>query len=217
VDDLVEFQKAACYFREFLAKGHKDLGRTGPTCPFVPLALKKDSLYLGVVRTEGPTKRRQAMAAARQFLTRYGQLEPRQGKFEVYKAVLLIFPNCPIEHAHDVIDKVQAELKPEFIKQGLMLGEFHLRNNASGLRNPAFFPLRTPTPCLAIRRIVPSDLVFLDMSKYEAATRRSFLRSYLERFEGEGAEALPAKDRKLVAQAREALEKELAAQQGGGA
>jgi hypothetical protein len=42
---------------------------------------------------------------------------------------------------------------------------------------------RTPTPCLAIRRIVPSDIAFLDISKYEPAIRVQFLKSYLEQFE----------------------------------
>ena len=37
----------------------------------------------------------------------------------------------------------------------------HRHNNASGLRNPGFYPLRTPLPSLAVRRIVPTDLVFL--------------------------------------------------------
>ena len=65
-----------------------------------------------------------------------------------------------------------------------MLGEFHKRNNASGLRNVDFYPLRTPTPALAIRKIVPTDFVFLDMDKYDAGTRVDFLTSYLVQFEG---------------------------------
>ena len=55
----------------------------------------------------------------------------------------------------------QAALKEEFVSRGLMLGEFHLLNNASGLHNPEFFPLRTVCPAMAIRHMVPSDFVFL--------------------------------------------------------
>ena len=40
-----------CYIREFLAKPHPLLGRSGPTCPFVPTALRLDSIYTAVVRT----------------------------------------------------------------------------------------------------------------------------------------------------------------------
>jgi hypothetical protein len=38
-EDIKEYQQAICYFREFLAKGHADLGRRGPICPFVYDAL----------------------------------------------------------------------------------------------------------------------------------------------------------------------------------
>lgn len=183
-EDLREYQEAICYFREFLAKGHADLGRRGPICPFVPKALKQDLLYLSVVRTGGkPTTVKEVEGAAKQFLTRYSQLEPRQGRMEVYKAVLLIFPDVSLSRASECIDQVQATLKPEFVRQGLMIGEFHKNNNASGLRNPDFFPLRTPTPCLAIRRIVATDLAFLDLSKYARDVREEFLECYLRQFD----------------------------------
>ena len=99
-----------------------------------------------------------------------------------------------------------------------MIGEFHTRNNASGLRNPNFYPLRTPTPALAIRRIVPSDLAFLDMSKYDADTRVQFLKSYLKQFEGGCVMAdkkMSAADKTSITEAKQALVKareELAAE-----
>ena len=86
-----------------------------------------------------------------------------------------------------------------------MIGEFHARNNAAGLRNPHFFPLRTPSPCLAIRRIVPTDLAFLDMDKYAADVRVAFLNAYLEQFAG--AKKLNATERSAVAEAEAALVK----------
>ena len=60
-----------------------------------------------------------------------------------------------------LIDEVQQELKGKFIEKGLMIGEFHKANNSSGLRNPNFYPLRTPYPCLAIRYMVASDIAFM--------------------------------------------------------
>ena len=48
----------------------------------------------------------------------------------------------------------------------LYTGEFHKYNNTSGLRNAEFYPLRTPTPCIAIRHMVPTDLAFMALDKY---------------------------------------------------
>ena len=42
-----------------------------------------------------------------------------------------------------------------------MIGEFHMVNNKSGLRNKNFYPLRTPYPSLAIRHMVSSDIAFM--------------------------------------------------------
>ena len=71
---------------------------------------------------------------------------------------------------------LQAALKEEFVSRGLMLGEFHLLNNASGLHNPDFFPLRTVCPALAIRHMVPSDLVFLSGEQVRAVRRCGAVR-----------------------------------------
>ena len=72
--------------------------------------------------------------------------------------------------------------KPFYVRQGLMLGEFHNRNNSPGLRNKNFYPLRTPLPCLAIRHMVPTDIAFLDVDSYELDLRIAFLQSFLKVF-----------------------------------
>ena len=177
-----------CYMREFLAKAHPLVGRSGPVCPFVPAALRFNSLYFSVVKTSHLKFNKvlqKVESITRSFVTRFGKLEPTSGRKVAYKAVVLVFPDVTLEMAPDVIDNVQLKLKPEFVANGLMIGEFHKHNNACGLRNPDFYPLRTPSPALAIRRIVPTDLVFLSPSKYAPELRLKFLTSYLTQFEGD--------------------------------
>jgi hypothetical protein len=40
------------FVKNFLGKKHPDIGRKGPVCPFVPVSLRKDTLYLSVVKTQ---------------------------------------------------------------------------------------------------------------------------------------------------------------------
>lgn len=87
-----------------------------------------------------------------------------------------------LANAPNLIDGVQLALKPQFVAKGLMIGEFHLANNATGLHNNNFYPLRTPYPSLAIRNMVPADLVFLSLDQYPPALRVNFLESYLSNF-----------------------------------
>ena len=116
------------------------------------------------------------------MIERFKHLEPTTGPKAQYKAIILIFPFISLEEAPEMIDGLQKKLKPLFVSEGLMVGEFHKLNNACGLHNDSFFPLRTPTPCLAIRNMVPSDIVFLNGAEFSADTRRRMISRYLEKF-----------------------------------
>ena len=59
---LNEFQVMMCYIRNFLAKAHPCVGRKGPVCPFVPQSLRRNTLYMGIVRTGENTKREQIIS-----------------------------------------------------------------------------------------------------------------------------------------------------------
>merc|ERR1719419_1206385 len=182
--EMAALLKTCCYLREFLAKPHPLVGRKGPVCPFVPGSLRMDAMYLAVVCSDNKrtTTFEEVEEVARSFVERFHSLEPRTGKKAAYKAVVLIFPDIPLAKAPEIIDRVQLKLKPEFVSKGLMIGEFHKNNNACGLRNTNFYPLRTPIPSLAIRCIVPTDLVFLSPTKYAPRLRIQFLKSYLKQF-----------------------------------
>ena len=71
-------------------------------------------------------------------------MEPTKGAARAFKAAIFIFPDITLDQTSECIDGVQEICKPFYVRQGLMLGEFHLRNNSSGLRNKFFYPLRTP-------------------------------------------------------------------------
>ena len=76
------------------------------------------------------------------------------------------------------------------------------RTFSAGLQNEHFYPLRTPIPSLAVRCIVPTDLVFLSPKKYAPRLRIEFLRSYLKQFEGDQSKAA----QKAVREAMQLLE-----------
>ena len=63
-----------------------------------------------------------------------------------------------------------------------MIGEFHMLNNSSGLRNPCFFPLRTPYPCIAMRYMVATDPAFMTPQECSDQTKSEFLKGYINNF-----------------------------------
>jgi len=171
------------------------LGRKGPTCPFVPKALKISSMRLAVIRSGAAPSMAEMSELVSGFIDVFERLEPTSGPQAVFKALLLLFPDVPLESAPMLIDGTQAMLKEAFVEKGLMLGEFHLANNSSGLHNPQFYPLRTICPTLAIRHMVPQDLVFLTGDQYPPARRIAFLRSYVGKMaDAKGSKAHTDKD-----------------------
>lgn len=196
--DLPYLIQTSDWIRSFLAKPHPDLGRSGKVCPYIPLALKSETIQLAVIRPQNFVDQ-EIEQIVKNYRDIFLQTEPTVGEASIYKVFLLIFPELKIEDTPTLIDEVQKKLKPLFVEAGLMLGEFHMRNQSTGLHNPNFYPLRSPIPMLAIRFMVEYDLPFLKILSDEPQLRIKYLETYLQRF------ANQFKDEKNYHQAVQAL------------
>ncbi len=170
-------EATVAWVRKFLARPHPDLGRAGPVCPFTPMALELDTIWMVEVKesTPDPLAIEAVMQKCRQV---FMETEPRNGPLAINKVFMVVFSGMTAGDA-PWIDTMQAKLKPGFVDIGLMLGEFHSDNETPGLRNEAFRPLRSPIPMLVIRHMVESDLPFLKRENDKPEVRISYLRSYL--------------------------------------
>ncbi len=191
---LIEIQQ---WIKNFLTKPHPNLGRSGPVCPYVPHALKTNSIQLGVIRAQN-LQLEEIEQLVLSYKDIFLKIEPRNKETELTKTILLIFPDIKLEDTPRLIDNVQQNLKEFFVDAGLMLGEFHKRNYSPGLHNSNFYPLQSPIPILAIRFMVESDLPFLVTSN-NLELRVKYLTAYLRHFEKEN------KDSENVKNARHAL------------
>ncbi|MBW4692920.1 MAG: hypothetical protein KME27_14290 [Lyngbya sp. HA4199-MV5] len=186
------------WVKNFLGRPHPDLGRSGPVCPFVPRALQLDTIRLAVIHTQAMGQA-QVEEIVRCYRDQFLELEPKSGELAFYKAIMLVFPDVSPEQAPELIDAVQQKLKPFFVEQGLMLGEFHQHNETPGLHNPDFRPLRSPIPMLAIRFMAESDLPFLERISDQPQLRVRYLQAYLNRMSS------IIKDESKLSHARSAL------------
>jgi hypothetical protein len=170
------------WIRGFLARPHPELGRPGLVCPFVPGALKMDSIWLTEMAETVPSFERLS-AIITGYRNVFLETEPKSGPEAMNKVFLVAFPSFGPDGTA-VIEKVQSTLKRYFVDMGLLVGEFHAANANPGLHNPEFRPLRSPVPMLAIRHLVESDLAFLNRDFYSVSLRATYLRSYLFRLGG---------------------------------
>ncbi len=170
------------WIREFLARPHRDVGRAGPVCPFTPMALELDTIWLAEIAEPEPDPQR-IQDVVEQCRQVFLETEPREGAMAINKVFMVVFSSLDASDA-PMIDAIQTRMKPNFVDVGMMLGEFHANNDTPGLRNPDFRPLRSPIPMLVMRHMVESDLPFLKRELDTPQVRSAYLRSYLRRLSG---------------------------------
>jgi len=157
---------------EYLCGPHPDLGRRGAVCPFTDTSLQRGLFYLSV-HTGTPQEPDELAALLLHYRDWFAELEPKEGPGAQFKTIVLLFPDLT---EFGVVDRAQELLKPQYTRDGLMLGEFHPGPpQKAGLWNPVFRPLHSPVPLLAIRHMVPTDFPFLRDDDTTVA-------AYLERF-----------------------------------
>ncbi len=157
----VAIDQIARWAREYLCTPHPELGRSGPMCPFVPMALQKRMMFAAVYQ-----QAELDVAQIKQILLREMQRfmthEPVTGSEAQFKSLLVLFPALPPLIGEQFIELAQQELQSHFVPNGLMVGEFHaLPPDKPGLWNAKFKPLYSPLPMLVIRHMVPTDFLFL--------------------------------------------------------
>lgn len=178
----------------YLSRPHPELGRSGPVCPFVQASMRRKHFYLTVVRGAelGAAEVEERVVELRDwFLAR----APRDGEPDAgLKTLLIVFPDLPQERVPEAIDAVQERLKPHYVPNRLMIGEFHDGPpDKAGLWNEDFRPLRSPLPMLVIRHMVATDFAFLKEDDEQLA---AYLTNY--------GDAVPAHLREEVRERAEA-------------
>ena len=174
---LNALRTTANWATDYLCKKHPLLGREGPVCPFTQPAMRKKTFWLTAIETKTPDMA-QIEKAVMTFQDWFLELPPTESPDNIYKTILIVFPDIPNEQAPETIDRVQRKLKPAFVANGLMLGQFYTGCKETGIWNKNFHPFESPIPLLAIRHMVPADFPFLVGPRSETG----WLISYFAKF-----------------------------------
>ena len=156
--DLGALQAVADWIKAFVTMPHKDLGRPGNVCPFVPGALERQTLWLGPVQIAD-----RSVSDVVELMSDYKRLfldtQPVDGDDAIYKVIVVVFTDLSPGRAQTIFDEVQAQLAvPSYAKDG---GLFGPKGNAgTAIYNPDFRPFQSPTPFLFVRLGVVSDWKF---------------------------------------------------------
>jgi Domain of unknown function (DUF6875) len=158
--DLDALHAVADWIKTFVVRPHKDLGRAGPVCPFVPEALERKTLWLApeqIADLEVPAVVELINGYQRLFL----DAQPTDGDDTNYKVIVVVFTDLSADRAQGVFDDVLQHLAvPSYVEDGIVFGPFYEGHEGTAIYNSSFRPFRSPVPFLFVRHGVISDWKF---------------------------------------------------------
>ena len=158
--DLQALEAVASWIKSFVARPHKDLGRAGTVCPFVPGSLERKVLWLAPERIDG-REGSEVVELVKGYVRLFLETEPAQGEDADYKVIVIVFTDLSADRAHDVFGDALGQLAvPSYADAGILFGPFYEGNQGAGLYNPRFHPFQSPVPFLFVRQGVISDWKF---------------------------------------------------------
>lgn len=188
--DLNALHAVADWIKTYVVKPHKDLGRAGPVCPFVPPALERKILWLAPERIAD-----RSVPEIVQLMNGYKKLlldaQPTDGDEANYKVIVVVFTDLPAARAQGVFGDVLQHLAvPSYVEDGILFGPFYEGNEGTAIYNSGFRPFQSPVPFLFVRQGVISDWkFFLD--------KDDWLNFWARRYREAGVQALAEELRRL--------------------
>ena len=173
-----------------MAKPHRDLGRAGPVCPFVPVVWEHKALWLAAERSAG-----RSAPDVIQLIGGYKRLllaaQPVDGADANNKSIVVVFTDLPATRAKDFFSGVLEQIGvASYADDGLVMGPFYEGNDGTAIYNPNFRPFTSPVPLLLIRRAVIGDWKFF-------LNNEEWLRLWARRYGESAVEALAGELRRL--------------------
>jgi len=193
--DLDALQAVAGWIKTFVVKPHKDLGRAGTVCPFVPGSLERKTLWLAPEQIAG-----RDVPEVVELMSGYKRLlldtRPTEGDDVIYNVIVVVFTDLSADRAQGVFDDVLKHLAvASYVEDGILFGPYYEGNRGTAVYNSSFRPFQSPVPFLFVRRGVISDWkFFLD--------NEDWLNLWARRFGESGVHALAEELRRLPWRAR---------------
>jgi hypothetical protein len=193
--DLSALRAIADWIKTFVVKPHKDLGRAGTVCPFVPGSLERKVLWLApeqIADRGEPDVVELVSGYKRLFL----ETQPTGGDDADYKVIVVVFTDLPADRTQGAFDDILQHLAvPSYADDGILFGPYYEGNEGTAIYNSSFRPFQSPVPFLFVRQGVISDWkFFLDNDE--------LLNLWARRFGESAVQALAEELRRLPWNAR---------------
>ena len=158
--DLDALRSVAGWVRTFVIQPHQDLGRPGPVCPFTPVAIEHDALWLAPERSAGRSTS-DLIQLIQGYQRRLLGAPPLGGIGGDHKSIVIVFPDLQAGDAKAFFEGALQQIGlSSYADLGLVMGPFYEGNDGTAIYNANFRPFVSPVPFLLMRRAVVSDWKF---------------------------------------------------------
>lgn len=163
--DVIVATAVLQWAREALATPNESMRRTqaGPAesvCPFVKPSLESDCFYIDVRRDINGMRPQPIIEAMLKYRENLRAVPPFDGPEQQKKAVLAVFPEMPKSLA-PVLDVVHAQIKSQYMHEGLMVTQCYPGCEMRSMRNPGLRVYDSPYPLMALRMMAIHDILFV--------------------------------------------------------
>jgi Domain of unknown function (DUF6875) len=188
--ELTALHAVADWIKTYVVRPHKDLGRGGPVCPFVPGALERRTLWLAPEQI-GDRRVPAVVELMNGYVRRFLEAQHSDGDDAKYKVIVVVFADLSADRAQGLFDDVLQHLAvPSYVEDGIVFGPFYEGNEGTAIYNASFRPFQSPVPFLFVRHTVISDWkFFLD--------KEDWLNLWARRFGESAVHALAEELRRL--------------------
>lgn len=180
-----------------IAQPSPQIPRPGGICPFVRRAHEAGAIHFVEYDASG-IHLNQFFDDICDFTTFYQrQSDAISPDLQDLFSIVIVVTHLADDQYEQFIDAVHYSSRLHFMQRGLMLGEFHPQSRKPSARNNTFYPLVSPVPCFAVRKLTGHDILFINKEGDTLTKRREELELYIEKNGFTGAKA-QAFRRKLV-------------------
>ncbi|WP_280404553.1 DUF6875 domain-containing protein [Nocardia brasiliensis] len=183
-DRFPHYEAALEWITDFVLAPDPRLQRPGAVCPRLASTIDRNQVWLVTVATTiGRVE--ESVQTALMLADLFDELVTADDDFR-RGALLAVFPDLAPSSAAEFIDDGHARVRPDFVRRGLMLGEFHPASSVGSVHNPTFPVMASPVPMFAVRALTPHDILFLDQP---GPNREQLLGWWLDRVGGRASTA----------------------------
>jgi hypothetical protein len=171
------YLEVVTWIESYVVRPNAQLGREGPVCPRAQPSMDRNLIKFATIRTKEAAAD-EAVRKCEAVIGAFYALFPNRDD-RTLATLLILFPDIERNKASEFIDGGHRRLRSTFVKNGLMLGEFHPQSTVPGTYNPAFRAMRAPMPLFAVRAISEHDHKFLLRPEFPLEERLECLEALL--------------------------------------